>query len=214
MKKNQFLIVVSLVLPLLSCNSKKELFGNKTDNTIEEQPVETVIENQSSGCINQKYPEYDKTQKVESTLVYDINVQDDAVLAKEKLIDKGKKVSDGTDYAGVYKIWNTDMILEENINMDFMICFYKNKLTSVTKFNMNLEECNNILSHYSIGYDLSALKNNTQIVFSFENWSLEFYRYDNCFIYEIRNEILAEEVQEVYMEYQKKCDDEAERLEQ
>lgn len=214
MKKNQFLIVVSLVLPLLSCNSKKELFGNKTDNTIVEQPVETVIENQSSGCINQKYPEYDKTQKVESTLVYDLNVQDDAVLAKEKLIDKGKKVSDGTDYAGVYKIWNTDMILEENINMDFMICFYKNKLTSVTKFNMNLEECNNILSHYSIEYDLSALKNIELIEFTFDDWYFGFQKIDDGFTYYIENKTLIEELQEVYMEYQKKCDDEAERLEQ
>lgn len=134
---------------------------------------------------------------------FNLNVNDSIETVKKKLESHGCEFEEGTDnYIGLHKIWNKGMILEERININFIICFYNKKLYSFTKGSLSLEEAQAICTYYGRDFDVSTLKFPQSFVIKKADWELKICNDGDMNGLIIYNPEIAKKIQEINSKFE------------
>lgn len=134
---------------------------------------------------------------------YGLKTTDSGREFKTKLLAAGKKIKDGTDYAGIYKIYNEGIILEEGINCDFLTSFYKNQLFSFIKFSLPIEEVRHIVQNYGSDFDLNKLQRLDTYEMKLDNWKILIQKIsEENYTYLLINSEYEEEINNLYMSFE------------
>ncbi|MCR5614474.1 hypothetical protein [Treponema sp.] len=126
---------------------------------------------------------------------FDLKIKDSIETVREKLTKQGYEFEEGyNNYLQLYKIWNKGMIPEERINMNFMFCFYKNKLYAFDKWSLSLEEAQKICNYHGGHFDVSLLKCTQYYKMQKSNWIICICNNGDLNILSIYDDVAASEV--------------------
>lgn len=197
MRYLKFFVIILINILLFSCVKEK----TKEKGHIQQNETQNESDNIVSEIASYD-PVIIDNFSLDTIYFYDIKINDSIAVVKEKLKLSGKEISEGTDYVGIYKIWNKDMILEERINLGFLVWCYKNQIASFTEFDVSLEKCQEILSELNTSFDLSKLQYMDSISFVIQDWIIEFFRDEKSYTYCVYCNSMIDEINKLYSEYE------------
>ena len=197
MRYLKILVLILISILLFSCVKEKTKEEDHTQqNEIQNGSDDKVLETTSYA------PVIIDNLSLDNIYFYNIKINDSVEVIKEKLKLSGKEISEGTDYAGIYKIWNKDMLLEERINLGFLVWCYKNQIVSFTEFDVSLEKCQEILLKLDTNFNLSKLRYMDSISFVIQDWVIEFFRDEKSYTYCEYCNSMIDEINKLYSEYE------------
>lgn len=213
MIKNRF-IFIFVAFFVCGCGRNNAPSAGKKQ-TQEKNAKENVVEEISTASEDGDY-EYEIIDQEENgyfdgnMYFFDLNVSDSIEMVKEKLAHNNCAFEEGTDYAGVHKIWNKGIVIEEWENMDFMLEFYNGSLVKFTKWDISLEQAQTICNCYGKNFDVSSLKNPQSYTFKKGKYLVSIGNigyYDalhkrNFYVLYITDSSLFERVQEIYNSFE------------
>ena len=193
MRYLKFFVIILINILLFSCVKEKTKEEDHTQqNEIQNGSDDKVLETTSYA------PVIIDNLSLDNIYFYNIKINDSVEVIKEKLKLSGKEISEGTDYAGIYKIWNKDMLLEERINLGFLVWCYKNQIVSFTEFDVSLEKCQEILLKLDTNFNLSKLRYMDSISFVIQDWIIEFFRDEKSYTYCVYCNSMIDERNKLY----------------
>ncbi|WP_318677852.1 hypothetical protein [Treponema sp.] len=174
MRKINLVTIIFIILSIVSC-AKKDEKTNISEETEEIIITSDILDTENIGEENsniENKKEFPPAIEGKSDVYFDgsmyfwdLNVNDAPEKIKEKLIANNCDFEDGTDYADVYKIWNKGIMMEEWLNLNFMLSCYKGKLFNFTKWNISLQELQDICNFYGQDFDVLTLQNPQYYIF-------------------------------------------------
>lgn len=213
MRKNNRWFIILFFFILSGCNKslccKNQMYDENTAkgdetgiSTVEDElkEVKTVTEEFFPAEI------YDKNEYLsfnENLYFWNLSINDSKDKIKEVLTRNYLDYDEGTDYAGVYTIYNKDLMLDEWMNLDFMFNFYNDKLYGFTKWSLSLEEAQVLCDYYGAHYDVSTLKNPQCYYIRQSDWVIGIGHYGNMYVLSIFNETISEKLDNLYLLYEK-----------
>lgn len=129
---------------------------------------------------------------------FGLRASDSFETAKAKLMQSNCNFESGTDYAGVSKIWNKGIIIEEWENMDFILHFFDKRLYSLTKWSLNKQEAQHICDYYGRNFDVSTLKSPQYYIIKEGDWIVDIGNNRSMYVVTIYNKKIAETVKKLY----------------
>lgn len=213
---NKLFLMFIIFLFLVSCkennNSKQKNHENENialisekENNKNESDIQPIKKERISKRSYGEIPEdiIDEIYDVEydgDLYFFELNINDSPETVKVKLTKQGYEFEEEYDnYLKIHAIWNKGMIQEERINMNFMICFYKNKLYSFDKYSLSLEEAQCICNHFGSDFDVSLLKLPQYYKIKKKNWIISIGNNRNMNVLSIYDDVVTNQVTEKYM---------------
>lgn len=197
MSSKNKIFLMFLIIGVLSCRNKTEQNNMENQNNI--QVTHSLNETKDDEYasipeINTIYPPDFSCD----TCYWGICFNDSIQLVRERLSENNIEFEEGIDFAGVYKIWNRGMIIEEGINLNFMICFYGDEFYAFTKENIPLEDAKKICMHYEDSYDVSTLEKYQRHIIMEDKYEFSLWNVGSYYSFSIKNLLLSEQLQKIY----------------
>lgn len=154
--KKLIIILLFIQLTILSCTenvNNKEMKRNSelTEVTPEVDDPNKLLDKSTNNVSNNYIKNLDDIKDLFNNgnlQYYDLSVFDDAISAKLKLENHNKIIMYGVDFIGVEVLYPKDQILEENINLDFLLKIYENELYFFKKFRITNDELKLLINHF------------------------------------------------------------------
>ena len=194
--KNKIFLVL-LIIGIFSCRNKTEQNNLKNQNNI--QGTHSI--NETKDAEYSSIPEINTVYPPDfscDTCYWGICLNDSIQLVKEKLYENNIEFEEGIDYAGVLKIWNKGMIIEEGINQNFMVSFYGEELYAFTKENISLEDAKKICMHYEDQFDVSTLEKYQCHIIREDKYEFSLWNVGSCYSFSIKNLLMSKQLKKIY----------------
>lgn len=212
MNKIKLLLIIFILINVSGCRKKTDtIMLTEKQDEIESSSIETQTQKNDNDLTEEKnedYPPPDLYGTVDvnyngSLYFWDLDIHDSIDTVKEKLSLNGLEFEDGIDYAGVHKIWNKGIMIQEWENLNFVISYYNQHLVSFIKYNVSIQELQKICQYYGESFDVSTLK--YQQIYFFKRGEYEisvgnlgYPDKRDLYVFTIRNFELAKNVREIY----------------